>query len=29
MTFIIAISNDKQPHTLSMTHSKKQKKAMN
>jgi len=29
MTFIIARSNDKQPHTLSITHSKKTKKAMN
>jgi len=28
MTFIIASSNDKQPHTLSVTHSKN-KKAMN
>jgi len=28
MTFIIASSNDKQPHTLSITHSKN-KKAMN
>jgi len=28
MTFIIASSNDKQPHTLSKMHSKKQK-AMN
>jgi len=29
MTFIIASSDDKQPHTLSIMHSKKNKKAMN